>query len=353
MHGRVCYKAWLRVVVLVLPFIAIEACDELPDDVSISDIPEYYHPYLEKRVEAINNAIAECVGGSETFLWITDIHWEPDLNTRKSPALIKYIASQTGITKILNGGDTGNSKVICENAISQLRKAIGSDRVYSVTGNHEINDASRYERPFMRVANELRGHNNDIVYGDADRSYFYFDNQDDKIRYIGLSSFGLFLNNEYESCYTAEQLEWFTQTALDVEKGWTIIIFTHALYNVKSATDKLYIAPAGANGFINAIDNYKGEGIIACVLIGHTHRDRIHIGTTGIPYIISSCDRYASYHGDINVDRTPGTITEQHFEVVVIDKVAKKIKLLSIGGKARDGYDDDPGNEVDVRTIGY
>jgi len=254
---------------------------------------------------------------------------------------------------ILNGGDTGNSQVICENAITQLRNAIGSNMVYTVTGNHEINDASRYEKPFMRVANELRGHNTDIVYGDDDKSFFYFDNQKTKVRYIGLSSFGSFKNNEYESCYTSEQLSWLKDSALNVEKGWTIIIFTHALYNVKCATDKLYIAPSGASEFIEAIDDYKGNGTIACVLIGHTHRDRIHIGSTGIPYIISACDRYSPYHNDINVDRIPGTTSEQHFEVVMIDKSKRQIQLFSIGANARDGYDDDAGNEVNVRIVSY
>lgn len=342
-----------RILFAILSITIIGSCDELPEGVDILDIPEYYDHYLDDRSKAINDAIAECKGECETFFWITDMHWEPDLNARKSPQLIKYLAAKTGIDKILNGGDTGNSNVICENAISQLRNAIGSNRVYTVTGNHEINDASRYERPFKRVADELRGHNADIVYGDGDKSYFYLDNEQSKTRFIGLSSFGLYLNNDYETCYTTEQLAWFKNTALNVGKGWTIVIFTHALYNVKCATDKMYIGPTGADCFIDAIDNYKGNGTIACVLIGHTHRDRIHIGSTGVPYIISACDRNASYHGDINVDRTSGTIREQHFEAVVIDKDARKVNLLSIGGNARDGYDDDPGKEVDVRIVNY
>lgn len=342
-----------KALLLILAVTLLGSCDELPDGVDISDIPEYYNQYLDGRSKAINEAIAECTGDCETFFWITDIHWEPDLNTRKSPLLIKYLASKTGIDKILNGGDTGNSQVICENAISQLRNGIGSDRVYTVTGNHEINDASRYERPFRRVADELRGHNSDIVYGDCDRSYFYFDNTENKVRYIGLSTYGLYIEDNYESCYTAEQLAWFKNTALNVEVGWTIVIFTHTLYYVKSATGKMHVGPAGADRFIDAIDNYNGNGTIACVLIGHTHRDRIHIGSTGVPYIISASDRHASYQGDINVERIPGTISEQHFEVVVIDKDARKIKLLSIGANARDGYDDDPGKEVDVRIVNY
>ncbi len=332
----------------------LSACDDLSESVEISDIPSYYfnHNYLDERAQAINDAINECTDGAESFFWITDIHWEPDLNERKSPLLIKYLALKTGINKALNGGDTGNSQVICKNAIAQLKNAIGSNRVYTVTGNHEINDASRYESPFDRVADELRGHNTDIVYGDGNKSYFYFDNNVNKFRYIGLSSYGLFINNNYESCYTAEQLAWLKSTALNVETGWTIIIYTHTLYNVNSS-DKLGTGPSGADSFIEAIDNYTGKGTIACVLMGHSHRDRIHKGTTGVPYIISACDRHASYHGDINVERVPGTITEQHFEVVVVDKAKRTVRLLTVGGKARDGYDNNPGEFVDVRTVTY
>ncbi len=333
---------------------SFSSCDRLSEEVNISDIPGYYfeNNYLDNRVKAINDAIAECSEGCETFFWITDIHWEPDLNTRRSPMLIKYIATKTGVNKILNGGDTGNSQVICENAIAQLKNAIGSNRVYTVTGNHEIVDASRYESPFNRIADELRGHNDDIVYGDGDRSYFYFDDNSSKTRYIGLSSFGLYINNECEPCYTPDQLAWFKNNALNVEAGWTIIIFTHALYYVNNA-DKLIVSPMGANDFIDAIDAYNGKGVIACVLMGHAHKDRIHIGSTGMPYILSACDRYSAYNGDINVVRTPGTVTEQHFEVVVIDKKKKQIKLFSLGANARDGYDNDQGKEVDVRTINF
>ena len=340
------------VALLTLSFVS---CDELPDGVDVSDVPDYYfdNHYLDDRVTAINNAIEDSSNDYETFFWITDIHWEPGLNARKSPLLIKYIASRTGINKILNGGDTGNSQVICKNAIAQLKNAIGSNRVYTVTGNHEINDASRYEKPFMRVADELRGHNSDIVYGDNNKSYFFFENEEHKTRYIGLSSYGLFFNNEYESCYSADQLSWLENTALNVKAGWTIIIFTHTLYYVNVSSDKLVTEPIGANKFIDAIDNYKGAGSISCVLMGHAHRDRIHMGKTGVPYIITACDRHSSYHGDINMERIPGTISEQHFEVVVIDKQKRMIKLFSVGANARDGQDDDPGSEVDVRIVNY
>ena len=353
------FNLWILLIVS-LGVIIICYCDKLsdPDSEEITDlldIPDYYfeNNYLENRTQAILEAINDCSDDYDVFFWITDIHWESKNNTRLSPSLIKYIASKTKIDKIINGGDNGNSKNICKNAISILKKAIGSDRVYSVTGNHEMYDASGYEKPYERVAEELRGHNSDIVYGDTRKSYFYFDNAEGKVRYVGLSSYGQFVNGDHESCYTKEQLDWFKNTALNVKSGWHIVIFSHSLYYVSCATDNLCIGPLGASDFINAIEYYKGDGIISCVLLGHTHRDRIHIGRMGVPYIISASDRFASYKGDINVERIPGTISEQHFEVIILDKIKRQLKLFSIGGFARDGYDNDPGKNVDVRIVNF
>ena len=352
------YLNFLSALVCVL----CTACEHLPDAGSVNDLPEMYSSYLDTRVAAVQEAIKETEGNYECFFWITDIHWEPDLNTRNSPAMIKYLAERTGIDKILNGGDTGNADVICDNAINRLRDAIGSDRVYTVTGNHEITDASKYERPFRRVDRTLRGHCKDLVYGDDDHSYFYFDDAKVKTRYIGLSVFGLYRNNLWDQALNSEQLDWLKNVALNVNKGWGIVIFLHTLYDinvfgVNEDSDKLLIPTVGAENCINIIEKYNGEGEILCVFTGHTHRDRLHRGERGVPYIISACDRHASYYvngiSDINVDRVPGSLSEQHFEVVVIDKTHKKVRLFSIGAPARDGIDDEPGELTDERVISY
>ncbi|MDO4756718.1 MAG: hypothetical protein Q4A54_10255 [Parabacteroides sp.] len=146
-------------------------------------------------------------------------------------------------------------------------------------------------------------------------------------------------------------MQWFKNEALNVDEGWTIIVFAHALYLVHNSTNKLdYI---GAE-FIKAIDEYNGKGVIACVLQGHSHVDRIHIGMTDVPYILTQCDRTEPYDKyDINVYRVRGTISEQHFEVVVLDKGKQEVKLFSIGSNARDGVDNEPGKEVDVRIVKY
>ena len=54
-----------------------------------------------------------------------------------------------------------------------------------------------------------------------------------------------------------------------------------------------------------------------------------------------------------NVPRAKSTITEQHFEVVVIDKNQRKVSLIAIGGQSTNGIDNDMGELVEVREVRY
>lgn len=186
----------------------------------------------------------------------------------------------------------------------------------------------------------------------------YVDNPTRKSRYIVLSPFGP--SPDGTSPYVMDKLNdddqynWFVNTALDIPAGYTAVIVSHLLYTLSGYAGSTLTLPTPSVRYVNAIDNYSGVGKIACVLMGHTHSDRMHIGSTGIPYIISQTDRFYTPGGDyedIGVTRTRGTTTEQHFEVVVINKVAHEIKLFAIGSNSLNGMDDNLGTEVTVRTL--
>jgi hypothetical protein len=95
------------------------------------------------------------------------------------------------------------------------------------------------------------------------------------------------------------------------------------------------------------------------VVQGHTHHDRITHTTGGIPVIITACDKYEPWvEGDVNHEpwlatRVAGTITEQAFDIVVLDKDARELHFYRIGGDAFNGIDDDPGEPVNLRTVTY
>ena len=96
--------------------------------------------------------------------------------------------------------------------------------------------------------------------------------------------------------------------------------------------------------YVDYMEEYMGDGDnaglgeIACVLIGHTHADRVHISQIGIPYIITTCDQnlYAGGESVFNhfTDRIPNSITEQAFDTVIVNKNTHSVKLIRIGGLA-------------------
>lgn len=323
------------------------------------ELPDYYFPYLSNKAAEIETYLKTCASNFDVFFFITDTHfdfsrtWNNQLNACQSFAMMSYLRKYLRIDTILHGGDLFNLPP-CGNFMEDYKQVIGTNQVYLALGNHEF--ISLQDQNVVNYFTRMLS--NGMVYGDENKLWGYVDNPTRKSRYIVLSPFGPSPNGT--SPYVMDKLNddnqynWFVNTALDIPAGYTAVIVSHLLYTLSGYAGSTLTLPTPSVRYVNAIDNYSGAGKIACVLIGHTHSDRMHIGPTGIPYIISQTDRFYTPGGDredIGVTRTRGTITEQHFEVVVINKVAKEIKLFAIGSNSLNGMDDNIGTEVTVRTL--
>ena len=113
-----------------------------------------------------------------------------------------------------------------------------------------------------------------------------------------------------------------------------------------------------AQACMNVLDQYEGNGTIAAVIQGHTHRDRLATTPSGIPVIITTCDKnwqWISSTGDpdLLVDRSSGTIREQAFDVMILNKKERTITAVRIGCPAEGGTGNDPGEEVEERVVHY
>lgn len=322
-------------------------------------LPNYYFPYLSNKAAEIEAYIKTCAAGCDAFFFITDTHFNTNKNPRQalncgwSFDMIAYLRKYLRLDTILHGGDLLDSP-LCGNFPEDYKQVLGTNKFYLAFGNHE----------FISLADQnavnyyTRMLDNGMVFGDENKRWGLVDNPARKTRFIVLSPFGpspdgesSFVMNELDD---DNQYNWFVNTALNIPDGYAAVIVSHTLYVLSGNADSALTTWTGAQRYINAIDGYSGNGKIACVLMGHTHSDRIHISAAGIPYIISQTDRYYSPGGDrddIGVTRTKGTTTEQHFEVVVINHNAREIKLFAIGSNSRDGIDDNPGSEVSVRTL--
>lgn len=316
----------------------------------ITEIPQYYYEgrYIQEKVSVINSLMKGCVANGDAFMFVTDEHWY--WNAGISPNLIRYIKKNTTINKLIDGGDRYDGYNI--DATTAFIDAMENGKFYPVVGNHEImlnrqtsssqtnTPSDIYASSFMHLSD-----NPQVVWGEKDKFYYYVDNQIQKIRYIFLQSFEATEDGtSIRHTYSNQQIEWFKNIASNVEDGWTMIIITHSIILGNDAT-KTFVLPdksfeSWAYGYyemFSAIKNYNGKGIIAAVIQGHTHWDAdgvIDGVKNQIPLIITTCDRYVSAGEYPQEDRLAGTITEQAFDVVVLDKEQKKLSFVRIGAPA-------------------
>lgn len=318
-------------VVEKLAIDPIPAYDKLADAGLLPErftVPAYYHSnnYLDAKCARIRELVENCAGEGDAFFFVTDQHWE--LNARHSPALMRYIAGHVHVPRTFCGGDTvSNSGTALEAYVQTLDNAFSGD-IHHVMGNHEYfedRDGNKLAYLFdMGKANQV---------GNTKRHYYYVDNPQQKLRYIVLCAFSTD-SGTLGTAYDSEQITWLRDTALNVESGWTVIVFTHSLYN-----EYLTPSPDGADTVAAVLD--AATCSVACVITGHMHRDYVTQTPGGIPVVVTTCDKYYPWISDgedmepwITASRTEGTLTEQAFDVVVLNKADKQLTFVRIGAPA-------------------
>ena len=314
--------------------------------------------YLNDKIKQIGSLMRSTMGDGDCFIFITDIHF--DRNQQHSPALIKYISDRLCIPRMFNGGDDFDGTSL---NVNEIYKKAFNGKYYFTIGNHEVESINErpYDYSYPSVISTHWMYNDDVVYGNRYLGYYYINNNNDKIRYIILNAIGKprYIDGVWSGddpvAYDTDQMTWFENEALNVEQGWTIIIFSHiVLWRIGQTVDpdefEIYQA---ARRMINIVENYSGSGTIAGIFCGDDHLDKMYkTPIKEIPIIMTATDGYpATYDKD---NRLPGTIHEHAFDVVVIDKENRKLTMVRIGGLAYNGTTlDSMGDRVEYREITY
>jgi len=312
-------------------------------------VPDYYKTHIAEKALRVKELANGCAAYGDVFIFITDQHWT--INQKSSLSLIKYLEENVNIPRLFSGGDEANA---ANGDFCRQIREVFHGKIYHAVGNHEYFSHTTGSQLYY----DFDSFNDDQI-GNLDRHYYYVDNPQQQIRYIILNSFCEMDDTSVGATpgYEQEQLDWLRNVALNVPAGWTMLIFTHMFYNVTMVENKLSMT-AYAQACMAVLDAYDGEGTIAAVIQGHTHRDRIASTHSGIPVIITTCDKngqWVSSTGalDLLVDRSEGTIREQAFDVMVLNKKERTITAVRIGCPAEGGTGDDPGEEVGERVVHY
>lgn len=325
-------------------------------------VPYYYfvNDYLKNKISTIRGKMVDAEGNYDAFIFCTDQHWR--LNAKKSPSLIKYISMELNIKRLFMGGDYADG--INMDALKAFREAMPG-KIYNITGNHEyMNYFEEDNNQVSETIDEghawiyLNGGLTDAVIGDAGRQYYYVDNPAQKMRYIVLN---VYKDNGQaaEQYFSSAQKTWLQNTALNLPTGYTAIVFSHASYVINGNTWEIGDRSGITTEIAPVLDAYNGSGKIACWIAGHSHVDGVTTTPGGIPVFITTCDKYGSWISG-GVDQEPwltanrhlGTITEQAFDVVVVDKTNKLVSLIRIGAPADNGDPNDT-DKLEIRQQSY
>jgi hypothetical protein len=312
-------------------------------------VPDYYHEndYLDNKCARIRELLDGCAGNGDAFFFVTDQHWP--LNAKQSPALIRYIASKVRIPRLFSGGDTAD--YVSEEYASLLSEAYAG-KIHHAVGNHD------YFSPMNgnKIAYIFDMGKTEQV-GSAERHYYYVDNPQQKVRYVVLSVYDN-QDGALVSGIEAEQATWATEIAFDVDDDWTVIVLGHALYYTTNPPPTGYFGwPEGMADIVRALEAATFD--TACLIGGHMHKDGICHTPEGIPSVTVTCDKCDPWASG-GVDQEPwlstrvrGTITEQAFDVVVLDKAQRKLTFVRIGAPADNMVDGTSTGAVEERVVTY
>lgn len=308
----------------------------------VTDPPSYFETHLTEAINTVNTLINDQKTGKsygsdvEAFIFITDPHWA--INAKNSPSLIKKIVDSTSIQTIICGGDIIYShNATRAGAVSEIRDftnqmlATGAREYYIVFGNHDDNTNSGATSdicftkpevfnllytPFAWQSNVHWIFDDVNTLTDPIKGDYYFDHPMTKTRF-------LCLDWNYQVA-TTPRATW-VSGILDRDDGYRVVVIFHGFYAADNDAETGIVEEHVA--WLPILEPYKSK-IVGC-FTGHAHKDRIvdywNDGTT--PIIITDTDAFFTNREDM----TRGTITEQCFDVVVINYKTKMINLTRIG----------------------
>lgn len=337
-------------------------------------LPAYYGDYLASVAARLNALSKTC---DDAFFFVTDLHIPA--NRCMSGRILAKLVAETRVKKVLCGGDLPEAfggRESVERTIAAYRREwveaverAGGD-FYPAKGNHDFTIRDKPDSPDGWTLSGKEAH--DVLMDtaavreksvtnpeDPEACYYYVDSPMTGIRYIVADTTD---SIRTDRTYWAvkygmgeKQLKWLAKKALaTMPVGWSAIVMHHIpIAEIVSGEKDVpgtfapwrrileaYQSRGKADVCGEVVDFAGAQGRILCSLTGHEHAER-QTYRNGLWHITEPCD--AAY-SDYIVGSSPwcadlpkkekGTIFEQTFDAVHIDRQNNVLRITRIGGGA-------------------
>ncbi len=304
--------------------------------------------------EQIENIINK-IGSSAWDLKIAmaaDSHLDNSLGTTIEN--IKIVDRQVSFDCLIHLGDflNGNlprncTKVLLKEQMKLFKETISSGVFYPIQGNHDgyldlcigRSDIA-LDEDWYEATSFVEEYPN--VSREEATPYYYVDIPEKKLRLIVICSFYLNMKTGGKEFGISErQLEWLEHSALQLERGWTVMLFSHDTPFSKFDNDGLIYSDNNRINGTRTLELLKRtreiRGFeIAAWFIGHFHGDLMKV-VDGIPFVLLSSQTayvpqlWKMEKGGYFPERILGTDTEDLWDAVCLDQKNKVLKLFRFG----------------------
>ena len=368
----------------------IAVLEEGVDESGVVLPPSYWREAVDGITDTVKERQDTAGIGAFQFIWLSDIHGAAGYvntngagtgKTAEIGKVAQYAAEKFNIPFVAISGDimsqashTDVSSVYGEyEAVRKILSPVAKEKLLTVKGNHDGAWGSAQSGVYYlknigtkKIFNEIfrrQAMDRQRVFG-ADGTYFYVDSPQ-RVRFIMLNSNtdgdgstdaggNAVYNSQKTSVYGTEQLNWLSEVALDMPKGWIAVVMAHQPFS--SSEDgalvagilSAYNARKSYSGTVNITANYWGstggkyntstaaadfknaEGKVAAFFHGHIHKDTVDSTTYSFP-----CIAITTAGGDVRDDdpvkRVPDTATETAMDIVTVDREKNMIYMTRLG----------------------
>lgn len=303
-----------------------------------------YRSYLRKKSKQLKTKMGK---DTVSFLFITDFHG--GANAWKSPEIVKYLAENNDLRRIVFGGDFITRSDPDKNKMEKLGRkfyksfCLENTSFLPVFGNHDDNSYEQKNKEAVFKIEEVERIIPVRIYRDDSllqfRPFVYaIDSEIDKTRFI-------VLNTAFQEYIDKQQVEWLNSTLYSTKDGYNIVVVGHCWlewnakiksYKPNEKTTKLFgIFDAYNKREITEFGDYKNcNAEIVMMIGGDIHNDYVTYTDSGIPIILCDADAYKK-----TCNQYPpisGHPYEQCLSAIVLNKSKREIDLIRIGrGKDR------------------
>lgn len=303
-------------------------------------LPAYWLTHIDERINDIHSAMASAGWNKSAFLWYHDSHWAVgwENNSKKAPAILKYLHRNTGINKTIYGGDIVNTEGDYDTTMDYLwewRKMIRDlPNHHSVIGNHDdgVEVEARWSDETVYSWLLAPEETPDVVR--LDYFNYYIDNPTEKTRYFYLDTAAYNHNVQWN----ADQLALVKEALKNTPANWHIVVIAHDWLEVNYDVSPPTVTGINYAGEVlfPIFDSYNlrdGEysdcgAMVEFIMGGHSHVDGDYFTDSGIPVITTECEGYSVRSG---LACTAGTITESSVNAIVADYNNMVVNVIRIG----------------------